>query len=76
MASREQIVLAFDAYGTLLSTESITKQLAKHTDEETAAKLAQQWRRYQLEYTVSKMKQDCAKCSDKVFNPVATEQHE
>lgn len=53
MASDKQIVLAFDAYGTLLSTESITKRLAEHIDEETAGKVAQQWRRYQLEYTVS-----------------------
>ncbi|KAF2278412.1 haloacid dehalogenase [Westerdykella ornata] len=51
MASQDQIVLAFDAYGTLLSTESISKQLAKHFGEEAAASIAAQWRRYQLEYT-------------------------
>jgi 2-haloacid dehalogenase len=51
MASNEQVVLAFDAYGTLLSTESISKQLAEHSNEDTAAKVSQQWRRYQLEYT-------------------------
>lgn len=45
------IVLAFDAYGTLLSTESISKQLASHFGEEKAATIAASWRKYQLEYT-------------------------
>ncbi|KAF2730441.1 haloacid dehalogenase [Polyplosphaeria fusca] len=47
----DKIVLAFDVYGTLLSTESIAKQLAEHFGEEKANKIATEWRRYQLEYT-------------------------
>lgn len=45
------IVLAFDAYGTLLSTESIAKKLATHFGDEKAQNIATAWRRYQLEYT-------------------------
>lgn len=45
------IVLAFDAYGTLLSTESIAKKLATHFAEEKAQTIAVAWRRHQLEYT-------------------------
>ena len=45
------IVIAFDAYGTLLSTESIAKKLAQHFGNENAEKLAGLWRRIQLEYT-------------------------
>jgi 2-haloacid dehalogenase len=45
------IVLAFDAYGTLLSTESIAGQLASHVGEEKAKTVAATWRKYQLEYT-------------------------
>ena len=43
-------VIAFDLYGTLLSTESIAKELATHFGEK-APGLAGLWRRYQLEYT-------------------------
>lgn len=48
---KKKIVMAFDAYGTLLSTESIAKKLADHFGEEKADVLAQSWRKYQLEYT-------------------------
>ena len=44
-------IIAFDLYGTLLSTSSIAKELAVHFGEEKAANLASLWRRYQLEYT-------------------------
>ena len=44
-------VIAFDLYGTLLSTESIAKELATHFGQEKADSLAGLWRRYQLEYT-------------------------
>ena len=44
-------IIAFDLYGTLLSTDSIAKDLAVHFGEEKAASLAALWRRYQLEYT-------------------------
>ncbi|KAM0805254.1 HAD-like domain-containing protein [Usnea florida] len=44
-------IIAFDLYGTLLSTASIAKDLAVHFGEEKAASLAALWRRYQLEYT-------------------------
>lgn len=47
----EKTVIAFDLYGTLLSTESIAKELATHFGQEKAASLAALWRRYQLEYT-------------------------
>ncbi|TKA82109.1 hypothetical protein B0A55_01825 [Friedmanniomyces simplex] len=44
-------VLAFDAYGTLLSTQSIADKLASHFGEEKAQAIATTWRKYQLEYT-------------------------
>ncbi|KAE9369532.1 haloacid dehalogenase [Stipitochalara longipes BDJ] len=51
MSSKNKIVIAFDLYGTLLSTESIAKELATHFGQEQANKIAALWRRYQLEYT-------------------------
>ncbi|KAK1457245.1 haloacid dehalogenase [Colletotrichum cuscutae] len=49
---KRKTIIAFDLYGTLLSTESIAKQLAElYGDEDEAKTLAAQWRRYQLEYT-------------------------
>ncbi|ETS84204.1 hypothetical protein PFICI_02229 [Pestalotiopsis fici W106-1] len=50
MAS-DKIVVAFDLYGTLLSTESIAEELAKLFGQEKAASIAGTWRKYQLEYT-------------------------
>lgn len=50
MASKKTIV-AFDLYGTLLSTESIAKELSTRFGSEKAADLAALWRRFQLEYT-------------------------
>ncbi|KAI0969016.1 haloacid dehalogenase [Xylaria arbuscula] len=44
-------VIAFDLYGTLLSTESIADELAKLYGEDRAKSVAAVWRRYQLEYT-------------------------
>ncbi|KAH6623524.1 HAD-like domain-containing protein [Chaetomium tenue] len=44
-------VIAFDLYGTLLSTESIAGELAKIVGDEHSNTLAALWRRYQLEYT-------------------------
>ena len=44
-------VIAFDLYGTLLSTESVAKELAKIYGDDKAQSLATQWRWYQLEYT-------------------------
>ncbi|KAF3066422.1 Haloacetate dehalogenase H-2 [Daldinia childiae] len=44
-------VIAFDLYGTLLSTRSINRTLAKIYNERNAKQLAASWRRYQLEYT-------------------------
>lgn len=46
-----KILVAFDLYGTLLSTESIAKELAQHFGEEKAKSIAAVWRKYQLEYT-------------------------
>ncbi|KAF2685687.1 haloacid dehalogenase, type II [Lentithecium fluviatile CBS 122367] len=51
MSSEKDIILAFDVYGTLLSTESIAKQLAGHFGEGKATSIAAKWRKYQLEYT-------------------------
>ena len=51
MSQSQDMVLAFDLYGTLLSTESIAKRLAKQFGGEKATQLAASWRKYQLEYT-------------------------
>lgn len=52
MATQEKkIVVAFDAYGTLLSTESIAEKLAEHFGHDKAQTIAAAWRKYQLEYT-------------------------
>ncbi|KAI3319790.1 haloacid dehalogenase [Xylariaceae sp. AK1471] len=51
MASSKSVVIAFDLYGTLLSTESIAHELANIYGGEKAQSLAALWRRYQLEYT-------------------------
>ncbi|OQO01750.1 hypothetical protein B0A48_12787 [Cryoendolithus antarcticus] len=51
MASLPDITLAFDAYGTLLSTASIATHLATHFSQSQAEALAKAWRVYQLEYT-------------------------
>jgi hypothetical protein len=45
------VVIAFDLYGTLLSTESISHELARIYGEDVAKVIAVQARRYQLEYT-------------------------
>ncbi|KAI0836195.1 haloacid dehalogenase [Hypoxylon sp. FL0890] len=47
----KKTVIAFDLYGTLLSTESIAHELAKVYGGDKAQPLAMLWRRYQLEYT-------------------------
>lgn len=46
-----KIIVAFDLYGTLLSTASIATKLASHFGQETADSIAAIWRKYQLEYT-------------------------
>ena len=46
-----KILIAFDLYGTLLSTASIAKKLASHFGQEKADSIAAVWRKYQLEYT-------------------------
>ena len=51
MSANKNIIIAFDLYGTLLSTESIAKELSQHFGEEKAQTIATVWRRYQLEYT-------------------------
>ncbi|KAI0474958.1 haloacid dehalogenase [Xylariaceae sp. FL0804] len=47
----KKIVIAFDLYGTLLSTESIADELGEIYGEDRAGPLAALWRQYQLEYT-------------------------
>ncbi|KAJ8063724.1 hypothetical protein OCU04_007587 [Sclerotinia nivalis] len=49
--SNKKIIIAFDLYGTLLSTSSIAQELALHFGDEKAQSIAALWRRYQLEYT-------------------------
>ncbi|KAH7304759.1 HAD-like domain-containing protein [Stachybotrys elegans] len=44
-------VIAFDLYGTLLSTSSISEELAKTYGEAKAKSIAAEARRYQLEYS-------------------------
>ncbi|TVY30872.1 2-haloalkanoic acid dehalogenase [Lachnellula hyalina] len=45
MSSGNKTVIAFDLYGTLLSTESIAKELATHFGDEKAQSVAALWRR-------------------------------
>jgi hypothetical protein len=51
IANMSQVVVAFDLYGTLLSTASVAKALAEHFGEDKANSIAKLWRTYQLEYT-------------------------
>ena len=48
--SSKRVVVAFDLYGTLLSTSSIAKKLAEQFPDK-AESIASTWRTYQLEYT-------------------------
>lgn len=48
---QKKVVITFDLYGTLLSTESIALKLAEFFGEDRSGTLAALWRRYQLEYT-------------------------
>lgn len=51
-SSQKPIILAFDLYGTLLSTSSIAQQLSSLFDStDKGQQIATLWRRYQLEYT-------------------------
>ncbi|BDD60639.1 hypothetical protein MPDQ_006639 [Monascus purpureus] len=47
----DQTIVAFDLYGTLLSTDSIVRQLEQHFGQAKAQSISASWRRYQLEYT-------------------------
>lgn len=51
MTSKQKTILAFDVYGTVLSTESIARKLATFVGEEKSKAIAKSWRKYQLEYT-------------------------
>ena len=68
MASKEKTVIAFDLYGTLLSTESIAKELATHFGQEKATSLAGLWRRYQLEYTWRLNSMGTPVCVENIFS--------
>ncbi len=46
MALNTNVVIAFDLFGTLLSTESIAKELAAHFGDQKAGSIAALWRRY------------------------------
>jgi 2-haloacid dehalogenase len=48
MTSNTKTVIAFDLYGTLLSTESVAKELATHFGDEKAKSIAALWRRWVL----------------------------
>lgn len=50
-AEKTKTVVAFDLYGTILDTESISVELGKHIGAGYASDVALLWRRYQLEYT-------------------------
>jgi hypothetical protein len=60
-SSMSEVLVAFDLYGTLLSTSSVAKALAEHFGEDKANSIAQLWRRYQLEYTwrLNSMSKQC-----------------
>ncbi|KAF3273385.1 hypothetical protein TWF970_009167 [Orbilia oligospora] len=45
-----RIIVAFDLFGTLLSTDSISKKLAEYYPDKSGA-ISTAWRKYQLEYT-------------------------
>ncbi|KAK6536262.1 hypothetical protein TWF281_000504 [Arthrobotrys megalospora] len=45
-----RIIVAFDLFGTLLSTDSISKKLAEYYPDQ-ADSISTAWRKYQLEYT-------------------------
>ncbi|KAG5979115.1 hypothetical protein E4U55_005550 [Claviceps digitariae] len=47
----KKVVVAFDLYGTLLSTDSIASELGRIYGEDQAKTIAVQARRYQLEFT-------------------------
>lgn len=43
-------VLAFDLYGTLLSTSSVADALVERYGPDVAQSIAMTWRQYQIEY--------------------------
>ncbi|KAK5995604.1 2-haloalkanoic acid dehalogenase [Cladobotryum mycophilum] len=47
----KRTIVAFDLYGTLLSTDSIVREIENVCDKDKAKEIATQARRYQLEYT-------------------------
>ena len=51
MASKDDIVVAFDFYGTLVSPDSVIGQLSDEFRAARAPEISSLWRRYQLEYT-------------------------
>lgn len=51
MTSKDGIVVAFDFYGTLVSSDSVIDQLSKEFGAASAPEISSLWRRYQLEYT-------------------------
>ncbi|MCJ1261632.1 hypothetical protein MMC22_001498 [Lobaria immixta] len=50
MTSTDDIIIAFDFYGTLVNTNSVIDQLSEEFGR-NAAEISSRWRRYQLEYT-------------------------
>ncbi|KAK7528003.1 uncharacterized protein IWZ02DRAFT_496874 [Phyllosticta citriasiana] len=46
---RNNVEVAFDAYGTLLSTESIAEKLTTHFGAAKAQTIAATWQKYQLD---------------------------
>ncbi|PBP20867.1 hypothetical protein BUE80_DR008448 [Diplocarpon rosae] len=72
MASNEGIVIAFDLYGTLLSTESIAGELATHFGEEKAQAIAASWRKFVLQplgYDDIRAKKPCQGFSSNIYKP-------
>lgn len=75
MSSTDQTIVAFDLYGTLLSTESIAKKLGDKFGQDKADKLAADWRTFQLEYTwransMGELQHKCASIQDHVQAPL------
>jgi 2-haloacid dehalogenase len=75
--TRGKTIIAFDLYGTILSTSSVAKELSKqlNINDAKASEVASLWRRYQLEYSwrlscMSKL--NCSKQPAQLPAPVTT----
>jgi hypothetical protein len=51
MSCTNEIIIAFDLYGTLVTPQRARERLVELFGQENAEQVATLWRRYQLEYT-------------------------